>query len=507
MSTPPRGPSGQGTGRGARQRSGRGAPGGPAATGAQRAPDGRTAAGATQAVPASGATASPGSTAATASAGSAAAASSAGSTASTASTTSGASAGAGATGVAQAPGARGPGRRQGRPDRKATNTAPGGRPARSTPQMLRRLSALGLLAGVLTGAASFGAITIGESTARTDAATLATASSATRALTDIDVARGQATSAYLGASGASAADVQEAVADAAVSLAALRPASEQSAAAVEQAQRALTGYAATSSTAVSAGSTDRAAGQRLQAADAALAQATNTVSQLAFEGRTTTGSTVATLLPILVGGAGTVLLAGTGVWLARKTRRVINPPLLVGTLLVAGSLALGVVATAAPATAISAEAGTGYLSDTAAVRAAAGQARAAELSAVLPGADVAASSTAANDARNRVDSLLAAGPTAFPDNIATSWRSYAAQSGQVLGTAGSNATAAATAATTTSAAAYSAFAAELPAVNTSAPDPATPDPAAPWAWLSLLAGIAGGVLAWIGLDRRLKDYR
>ncbi|WP_217996681.1 hypothetical protein, partial [Piscicoccus intestinalis] len=156
---------------------------------------------------------------------------------------------------------------------------------------------------------------------------------------------------------------------------------------------------------------------------------------------------------------------------------------------------------------ISAEAGTGYLSDTAAVRAAAGQARAAELSAVLPGADVAASSTAANDARNRVDSLLAAGPTAFPDNIATSWRSYAAQSGQVLGTAGSNATAAATAATTTSAAAYSAFAAELPAVNTSAPDPATPDPAAPWAWLSLLAGIAGGVLAWIGLDRRLKDYR
>lgn len=481
MSTPPRGPSGQGAG----QRSG------------QRA--GRVArAGATQAVPASGATASSGSPA------SAGAAASAGSPASVAAT---ASAGSGASGVSKAPGSRRPGRRQGRPGRKATNTASGGRAARSTPQMLRRLSALGLLAGVLTGAASFGAITIGESTARTDAATLATASSATRALTDIDVARGQATTAYLGASGASAADVQEAVGDAAVSLAALRPESEQSAAAVQQAQRALTGYAAVASTAVAGGSTDTAAGQQLQAADAALAQATNTVSQLAYEGRTTTGSTVATLLPILVGGAGTVLLAGTAVWLARKTRRVINPPLLVGTLLVAGSLALGVVATAAPATAISAEAGTGYLSDTAAVRAAAGQARAAELSAVLPGADVAASSTQAEDARNRVDSLLAAGPTAFPDNIATSWRSYAAQSGQVLGRAGSDATAAATAATTTSAAAYSAFAAELPAVNTSAPAPATPDAATPWAWLSLLAGIAGGVLAWIGLDRRLKDYR
>ena len=38
-------------------------------------------------------------------------------------------------------------------------------------------------------------------------------------------------------------------------------------------------------------------------------------------------------------------------------------------------------------------------------------------------------------------------------------------------------------------------------------DPNTLDAGNTWPWMALLAGLGGGSLAWIGLDRRLKDYR
>ena len=57
-----------------------------------------------------------------------------------------------------------------------------------------------------------------------------------------------------------------------------------------------------------------------------------------------------------------------------------------------------------------------------------------------------------------------------------------------------------------------AFAAFVTAVGpvtavTAQPDPNTLDAGNTWPWMALLAGLGGGSLAWIGLDRRLKDYR
>lgn len=380
--------------------------------------------------------------------------------------------------------------------------------SRSTPEMLRRLSAFGLLAGVLSGAASFGAITIGENAARTSATTMTTASAATRALSDIGTARAQASTAYLGGRGVTAADVQNGLGSAAVSLAAVRTADVGLAGEIESTQRALTSYSAAAGMAVKAGSGDTGAGQNLAVADGTLARSANVLERLAFgsgTANTTTAAWAAALLPLAVGGAATALLVGTGVWLARKTRRVINPPLLVGTLLVAGSLAIGVAATALPATAVDQQAGNGYLAPAAVALAAGSQSRAAELAAVLPGADVAAASAAAADARTQVETTLT-GSGQLAGN-ASMWTAYGDRQSAVLQQATSDRAAAAQSATTTSRTAYEAYVAALPAVDTHAAAPSAPPEGTPWAWLALLTGIAGGALAWIGLDRRLKDYR
>lgn len=124
---------------------------------------------------------------------------------------------------------------------------------------------------------------------------------------------------------------------------------------------------------------------------------------------------------------------------------------------------------------------------------------------MLPGADAAAASAAARDANTQVEAALT-GSGELAGNVST-WTVYANRQQTVLEGATADRAQAAQAATTSSANAYDAFVAALPAVETSAQAPTGPPEGTPWAWLALLTGIAGGSAAWIGLDRRLKDYR
>ncbi len=373
--------------------------------------------------------------------------------------------------------------------------------------MLRRLSAYGLLAGVVTGATAFGAILYGESQAAATVRTLATAAAATDAATSLADVRAQATTAHLRGGTASAQDVTNSLGAASAALAQVETADGELAEQVAAAQRALPAYAVAAAAAVtdSGASPDAASGQALVRADSTLAEQTAVITQLATQGRETSRAPQAVaLLPLVLGGAATALLAGAGWWLARRTHRVINPPLAVGTLLVAGATALGVGATVQPLMAAAAPAQTGSLSSAAAAREAGAEARAAELAALLPGADIANATADSDRAGARVEAALTA-DSALGSASTTTWSTYDQVRARTLAQATSERTSAATSATTTGQNSYAAYRASLPAVTA---NPALPaGGATPWAWLALLAGIGGGSLAWIGLDRRLKDYR
>lgn len=382
--------------------------------------------------------------------------------------------------------------------------------ARSTPDMLRRLSAAGLLAGVLTGAASFGSVLYGESAARSAADTLATSASATRAATAVADARAVAATAHLRAGSNSTQAVTTALADATAALAAVRTQDDELADQVVTAQRALPAFtvAAVAAVTPAGGTPDAAAGEQLRSADAALSEQTEVVTTLAASAgqQSVRPAQLMTALPLGIGGAAAVLLVGTGWWLARKTRRVVNPPLAVGTLLVIGAAGLGVAATLLPSGAVIASSNTGYLSPSATAHQGAAQARAAELSALLPSADVASATSAANDADARVQQVLTQ-DEAIGASSGAAWRTYAQAQVQVLSQVGSNRSTAITTSTGSGAGAFERFTASLPRVDANAALPTRSDAGAPWAWLALLGGVAGGALAWIGLDRRLKDYR
>lgn len=411
---------------------------------------------------------------------------------------------AAAAGAASASGAPAPGVPAPAGERAAS------RRTRSTPDMLRRLSACGLLAGVLTGAASFGSVLYGESAARSAADTLATSASATRAATAVADARAVATAAHLRAGSGSTQAVTNALADAAAALAAVRTQDDELADQVVAAQRALPAFTAAAVAAVTpaGGSPDDGAGQQLRSADAALSEQTEVVTTLAAqaEAGSVRPAQLMTVLPLGVGGAATVLLLGTGWWLARRTRRVVNPPLAVGTLLILGATGLGIAATLLPSGAVSASSATGYLSTSATAHQGAAQARAAELSALLPSADVAAATSTAKDADTRVQQALA-GDEAIGASSGATWRIYAQLQGQVLAQASANRSTAISTSTGAGAEAFERFTASLPRVDANAALPTRSDTGAPWAWLALLGGVAGGALTWVGLDRRLKDYR
>ena len=208
-------------------------------------------------------------------------------------------------------------------------------------------------------------------------------------------------------------------------------------------------------------------------------------------------------MPIVVGGAATVLLVGSMVWLARKTRRVINPPLLIGTVLVAGTTVFSAGAAVQSSVVVGGAAdGATALKSQSVVLAAAHEARAAELQSALAGstAQVQAAGQQAQDAAARAD---AAGAAANP-----AWATYVQSQKQTLSAAPNDRAKAVTNATTTSATAFAAFVKEAGAVTATAHnDAGAPAAGSTLPWLALLAGLGGGSLAWIGLDRRLKDYR
>lgn len=315
--------------------------------------------------------------------------------------------------------------------------------------------------------------------------------------------------AFLGGTAATSEQVQTAIGDSTVALAAVPPGADTEQV-IATAQRAFAAYGAAAPAAVAAGGPqDSAAARSLHTADAALADAMTslrTTTQTQGTDAATTGL-YATALPILVGGASLVLLVGTGWWLARRTRRVINPSLATGTLLVALTTAAGIAGAAGPANALAGAGETGYLAPAYTAGAAAADARAAELSALLPGATVSAATTQAQDANSRVSNAITG--NGVTQQARTAWSDYLVAQQRSLSAAATNRTTAISTATTSGQTTYAALAQALPIDAAQATDAAIPDvgDGTPWPWLALLAGIAGGSLAWIGLDRRLKDYR
>lgn len=397
------------------------------------------------------------------------------------------------------------------------------RSTRSTPETLRRLSAIGLLAGGLTGVASYAAVTAGNASAHQAAWSAHIAETGAQAQVAVAQSRAAAATALLTTSSSTATTntttAIEALVTASDRLAAAADASldADSFAAISTAQQALPPYAAALGSATTAAAANGAgaagattAATRLRAADEAVVEATTPLQGLVRQQLTAvddaqTLASLATALPIVVGGAATALLAGSMVWLARKTHRVINPPLLVGTLLVAGTTlfsAAAAVHSSGVASGASIDAAT--LQSRAVMLAAAHEARAAELQSVLPGstAQVQAAGQEAADAVTRVD-------TSIRDAGGAAWVDYVAAQKQTLAAAPTDRAKAATNATTTSATAFAAFVTAVGPVTavTAQPDPNTLDAGNTWPWMALLAGLGGGSLAWIGLDRRLKDYR
>lgn len=392
-----------------------------------------------------------------------------------------------------------------------------------TPVMLRRLSAVGLLAGVLTGAASYGAMTASDASARSSAVAARIATTTA----DAQVAMAQArsagatslvtTSAGSDTAAATAIESLSRAADRLADAGAQAP-DEATRLPISRAQHALPAYAAAAASAA-ARSTDSAsagaAAGQLRAGDTALSEATNPLQklvddQLAAVASAQSLSTAIALLPVVVGGGATIALVGSMVWLARKTHRVINPPLLFGTLLVAGTtvFSAGIAAESAQIVS-SAGQSTEAIRAHGLVLAAAHEARAAELAAVLPGtsAQVAEASARATTADARVSTLLNSTRDLAGSAALQAWTTYEATQRQlVLGQVGTDRGKAVNASTGQASTEFTAFVEMLG--STSATDQvAAPDAGNVLPWLALLTGLGGGAFAWAGLDRRHKDYR
>ncbi|MDO5711766.1 MAG: hypothetical protein Q4P32_08535 [Micrococcales bacterium] len=376
---------------------------------------------------------------------------------------------------------------------------------------------------MLTGAASFGAVTTSVSAAREAASGAHVASPAAQAQVAGAQARAAAATTLLTGSSASSSAPS-------TSIDALVTASERLAdagkgtpdqttfATISGAQQALPPYAAAISaaaTAAGSGTTPTTAANTVRAGDEALTAATTPLQGLVTEQLSKVSdakslSTLAAALPIVVGGAATMFLVTSMFWLARKTHRLVNAPLLVGTLIVAGTTAFSTAATLQSANVVNAASTS---ADSVAAHgvllASAHEARAAELQSVLPGTSTQAqaASALAKTADARVGSLLSASELAG-GGAPQAWADYQSAQQQALATVGSDRAKAATTATTTAATAFNAFVKQVPATGaTMQNDTTAPDAADIWPWLALLAGLSGGALAWVGLDRRLKDYR
>lgn len=390
--------------------------------------------------------------------------------------------------------------------------------ARPTPSTLRRLSAVGLLAGALTGAASYGAVTANESAAHESAVAANIAMKTSGARVAIAQARAATATSVLTASpdsGPALTSAATALSQAADLLgdAGAQTSDETVATQLSQAQQALPAYAATAASAVTRSPGSAGAegpGSQLRAGDAALTTAieplpglVNGTLQSALDGQGT--ATAIALLPVLVGGGATIVLAGSMVWLARKTHRIVNPPLLLGTLLLAATTVASAGTAAQSAQIVTAAGQSAQATQThGSILAAAHEARAAELAAVLPGTTAQATDAVAeaSTASEAVAGLLA---SASPEVI-QAWTTYTTTQKGVLDQVASNRTAAVNASTGQASTDFAAFLEKLGTVSAPA-EVSPPNAFTPLAWLALLAGLGGGALAWSGFDRRLKDYR
>lgn len=377
-----------------------------------------------------------------------------------------------------------------------------------TPLAMRRLGAAGLLGGLLTGAAAFGALSSDSATieAGTKAAKESQAISA--AQIQVDQARTQAlTGAVAGGTGNAATSAYDASVQALG--AALSATSGLPDVGLDPAK--LTAYAAAVGQARGQGasgpSTVLSAEDGIARSSAALADAKQRSDRQATGSIAT--SLTASVSAGLVGGVATVGLIGCSIWLARRTHRVINPPLAGAVLLTAAATAAvvaGGVATSDPvdaarASVTSSDATARVVLDHLA------RARTDELLALSPGRTAAERAASAEDA-TRWRPIIATKVTELGnEDVAARWRTYAQTAEQSTQNASTQAAAARTAATTTGTNAYDGVVQALTPLTTASE---LPEPA-PWLdaakWGSLLGGALAGVLAFVGFAWGQREYR
>jgi len=203
---------------------------------------------------------------------------------------------------------------------------------------------------------------------------------------------------------------------------------------------------------------------------------------------------------LIAGGVGLAGLLGASLWLARKTRRVVNPGLVAGLLLTAGVSALGWQVLAAT--------GTGAaVDDLAQVRADAAQSVAVEaesLATVTP--DGTALQSKAKGYVDAADTLIRANSGSWTARAADPWRAFATKELTAAQLGGAD--------LTTRQGLVSGRVADLKTLDTTLATLAREQGAGSdqrpnaWAGYGIFAlSLVAGALAWTGVGRRVAEYR
>lgn len=207
-------------------------------------------------------------------------------------------------------------------------------------------------------------------------------------------------------------------------------------------------------------------------------------------------------LVILVGGLSTVALVLTSAWLARKTHRIVNPGLALATLLTLGVTAMatvpGISFGDSPEVSVRQATRVGQLSEQLY------QLRRTELSSVLPGGDPAA---AQREWQERSGQITGNART-MGSEFTAAWRAYTTQHAPLVDTRSpvTERVAALTAST-------EAFSNVLSVTRTAQAVAArgltnsVGDPAYLESGTALVAGLVAAGAAWVGIGRRLREYR
>lgn len=379
----------------------------------------------------------------------------------------------------------------------------------STPTALRWMGAVGLLTGVLVGATGFAATT----SAADRASETVTSAQGTDALDRADAygarARAQAAGAALSRSLGTTrtASVDGLAQDLGQAQAAI-VASGATGSALSTAVQAVPRYAAV----VTRAGTD-ATGTASTYSGAAQLEKTWTegVEGALSADRSVTQTTASAagwpvrLWIVAGGGLGTAVLLGCTVWVARRTRRVINPP-LVGAVLLSGLVTAGAVAvtvSAASTASIAAEQVSSSPTERALVRDAS-LLRESQAEDLL-GSATGASTTVPADAASRIDSSV----EVLSPEVRQAWTTYRASYARAQ--AADTPALASSEAATTGATSFDALMTALdqasPRWSAAAPGFESSPADGAWPWLLLGGGVAAGGLAVVGANLRLREYR